>query len=191
MSEIFYIVKKLNIVDSRCHTHPTPTQNTCKGFLSLYMVSQFGSVGSTIMGKTADPTVVQKSLHPSPGGWRSSLKKLAVGEAVSNHIHRKLSGRGKLGKKRCTSNRDNRSHERQSSKGLLTIWRSFTKSRLRQESRAAWTDPGHGLQLSHSSCHATPEPETTSDASYLGWENNNWSVFSDENFEFNLELKVP
>ncbi len=36
-----------------------------KGFLSLQKVSQFGSLGDTIMGKTADTTVVQKtSLTP-------------------------------------------------------------------------------------------------------------------------------
>ncbi|KAI2664493.1 Transposable element Tc3 transposase [Labeo rohita] len=53
------------------------------------MVSQFGSLGYTIMGKTADLT-----------------------SAVSKHVNRKLSGRKKCGRKRCTTNRENCSLER-------------------------------------------------------------------------------
>ncbi len=46
------------------------------------MVSQFGSLGYTIMGKTADLTVVQKiiidSLHKEVSHKHSLPKKLAV-----------------------------------------------------------------------------------------------------------------
>ncbi len=78
------------------------------------MVSQFGSLGYTIMGKTADLTVVQKTiidtLHKE-GKPQTFIAKEAVclQSAVSTHVNRKLSGRKKCGRKRCTSNRENRS----------------------------------------------------------------------------------
>lgn len=81
------------------------------------MVSQSGSVGYTIMGKTADLTVVQKTvidtLHKEGKPQKVIAKEAGCSQsAVSKHIHRKLSGRKKCGRKRCTSNRDNRSLER-------------------------------------------------------------------------------
>ncbi len=67
------------------------------------MVSQFGSLGYTIMGKTADLTrrVSHKHAFSKETGCSPS--------AVSKHINRKLSGRKKCGRKRCTTNRENRS----------------------------------------------------------------------------------
>ncbi len=76
--------------------------------------SQFGSLGYTIMGKTADLTVVQKTiidtLHKE-GKTQTFIAKEAVcsQSAVSKHVNRKLSGRKKCGRKRCTTNRENRS----------------------------------------------------------------------------------
>ncbi len=62
------------------------------------MVSQFGSLGYTIMGKTADLTVVQNTiidtLHKE-GKPQTFIAK----EAVSKHVIRKLNGRKKCGKK--------------------------------------------------------------------------------------------
>ncbi len=78
------------------------------------MVSQFGSLGYTIMGKTADLTVVQKTiidiLHKE-GKPQTFIAKQAVcsQSAVSKHVNRKLSGRKKCGRKRCTTNRENHS----------------------------------------------------------------------------------
>ncbi len=78
------------------------------------MVSQFGSLGYTIMGKTADLTVVQKTiidtLHKE-GKLQTWIAKEAgcSQSAVSKHVKRKLSGRKKCGRKRCTTNRENRS----------------------------------------------------------------------------------
>ncbi len=78
------------------------------------MVSQFGSLGYTIMEKTADLTVVQKTiidtLHKE-GKPQTFIAKEAGGSqsAVSKHVNRKLSGRKKCGRKRCTTNRENRS----------------------------------------------------------------------------------
>uniref|UniRef100_A0A8C1KR58 Transposase Tc1-like domain-containing protein n=1 Tax=Cyprinus carpio TaxID=7962 RepID=A0A8C1KR58_CYPCA len=66
------------------------------------------------MGKTADLTVVQKTiidtLHKE-GKPQTFIAKEAVcsESAVSKHVNRKLSGRKKCGRKRCTTNRENHS----------------------------------------------------------------------------------
>ncbi len=78
------------------------------------MVSQFGSLGYTMLGKTADLTVVQNTvidtLHKE-GKPQTCIAKEArcSRSAVSQHVNRKLSGRKKCGRKRCTTNRENRS----------------------------------------------------------------------------------
>ncbi len=73
------------------------------------MVSQFGSLGYIIMGKTADLTVVQKTiidtLHKEGKPQTFIVKEAGCSQsAVSKHVNRKLSGRKKCGRKRCTSN---------------------------------------------------------------------------------------
>ncbi len=78
------------------------------------MVSQFGSLGYTIMGKTAVLTVVQKTiidtLHKEGKPQTFIAKEAGCSQsAVSKHVNRKLSGRKKCGRKRCTTNRENRS----------------------------------------------------------------------------------
>ncbi len=78
------------------------------------MVSQFGSLGYTIMGKTADLTVVQKTiidtLHKEGKPQTFITKEAGCSQsAVSKHVNRKLSERKKCGRKRCTTNRENRS----------------------------------------------------------------------------------
>ncbi len=78
------------------------------------MVSQFGSLGYTIMGKTADLTVVQNTiidtLHKEGKPQTFIAKEAGCSQsAVSKHVNRKLSGRKKCGRKRCTTNRENRS----------------------------------------------------------------------------------
>ncbi len=78
------------------------------------MVSQFGLLGYTIMGKTADLTVVQKTiidtLHKEGEPQLLIAKEAGCSQsAVSKHVNRKLSGRKKCGRKRCTTNRENRS----------------------------------------------------------------------------------
>ncbi len=85
------------------------------------MVSQFGSLGYTTMGKTVDPTVVQKTiidtLHKEGESQTFIAKEAGFSQsAVSKHVNRKLSGRKKCGRKRCTTNRENRS--------LLSLWLS-------------------------------------------------------------------
>ncbi len=81
------------------------------------MVSQFGSLGYTIMGKIADLTVVQKTiidtLHKEGKPQTFIAKEAGCSQsAVSKHVNRTLSGRKKCGRKRCTTNRENRSFMR-------------------------------------------------------------------------------
>ncbi len=76
------------------------------------MVSQFGSLGYTIMRKTADLTVVQKTiidtLHKEGKPQTCIAKEAGCSQsAVSMHINRMLNGRKKCGRKRCTTNREN------------------------------------------------------------------------------------
>ncbi len=80
------------------------------------MVSQFGSLGYTIMGKTADLTVVQKTiidtLHKE--GKPQSLIAKEAGcsqSAVSKHVNKKLSGRKKWKKKMHNQLREPRHYE--------------------------------------------------------------------------------
>ncbi len=72
------------------------------------MVSQFDSLGYTIMGKTADLTVVQKSiidtLHKEGKPQTFIAKEAGCSQsAVSKHVNSKLSGRKKCVRKRCTT----------------------------------------------------------------------------------------
>ncbi len=78
------------------------------------MVSQFGSLGYTIMGKSAELIVVQKTiidtLHKEGKQQILIAKEAGCSQsAVSKHVNRKLSGRKTCGRKRCTTNRENRS----------------------------------------------------------------------------------
>ncbi len=90
------------------------------------MVSQFGSLGNTIMGKIANLTVVQKTiidtLHKE-GKPQTLIAKEAgcLQSAVSKHVNRGLSGRKKCGRKRCTTNRENRSLMRIVKQNLFKI----------------------------------------------------------------------
>ncbi len=77
------------------------------------MVSQFNSLGYTIMGKTADLTVVQKtSLTPFTRrvSHKHSLpKKLAVHRVLYPSMLTESWVEGKVWKKKMTTNRENRS----------------------------------------------------------------------------------
>ncbi len=73
------------------------------------MVSQFGLLGYTVTGKTADQTVVQKTiidtLHKEGKPQTFIANEAGCSQsALSKHVNRKLSGR-----KSCTTNRENRS----------------------------------------------------------------------------------
>ncbi len=71
---------------------------------------------TTIMGKTADLAMIQKTnidaLHKEGKSQRSLLKGVAVYRVLYQSIlNAKLTGRKNLGRKRCSSNRDDRKLE--------------------------------------------------------------------------------
>ncbi len=112
------------------------------------MVSQFGSLGYTIMGKTADLTVVQKTiidtLHKEGKPQTFITKEADCSQsAVSKHVNRKLSGRKKCGRKRCKTNRENRSFMRivkqNRFKNLGELHKEWTEAGVKT-SRAPHTD---------------------------------------------------
>ncbi len=77
------------------------------------MVSQFGLLGYTIMGKTSDLTVVQKTiidtLHMEGKPQTFIAKEAGCSQsAVSNHVKVEWKEK-KCGRKRSTTNRENRS----------------------------------------------------------------------------------
>ncbi len=110
-------------------------KTTAKVSWAFKMLSQFGSLGYTIMGKTADLTVVQKTiidtLHKEGKPQTFIAKETVCSQgAVSKHVNRKLSGRKKCGRKRC------RPTERTALWGLSSkidsrIWVTFTRNGLR------------------------------------------------------------
>ncbi len=126
---------------------------------------------TTIMGKTADwQWSRRRTLTPSTkrvSHRRSLLKGVAVYRVLYQSIlNAKLTGRKNLGRKRCTSNRDDRKLEN-------TVKQSWFKhlGELHKE----WTEAGVSAsrvttlrRLQEKGYQATSEPETTSEASYLG-----------------------
>ncbi len=143
------------------------------------MVSQFGSLGYTIMGKTADLTVVQKTiidtLHKEGKPQTFIVKEAGCSQsAVSKHVNRKLSGR-----KRCTTNRENRS-----------LMRIVKQNRFKNlgELHKEWTEAG--VKASRATTHRRVKKCGYSCRQrHLTWakEKKNWTVaqwskvlFSDE-----------
>ncbi len=148
------------------------------------MVSQFGLQGYTIMGKTADLTVVQKTiidtLHKEDKPQTFIAKEAGCSQsAVSKHVNRKLSGRKKCGRKRCTTNRENRS--------LLRIVKQNRFKNL-GELHKEWTEAG--VKVSRATTHRrVKEFGYSCHQRRLTWakEKKNWTVaqwskvlFSDE-----------
>ncbi len=148
------------------------------------MVSQFGSLGYTIMGKTADLTVVQKTiidtLHKEGKPQTFIAKEAGCSQsAVSKHVNRKLSGRKKCGRKRCTTNRENRS-----------LMRIVKQNRFKNlgELHKEWTEAG--VKASRATTHRrVKEFGYSCRQRHLTWakEKKNWTVaqwskvlFSDE-----------
>ncbi len=130
------------------------------------MVSQFGSQGYTIMGKTADLTVVQKTiidtLHKE-GKPKTFIAKEAdcSQSAVCKHVDRKLSGRKKCGRKRCTTNREKRSLNRNPCQAKSIQEFGWTW----QEMDWGW---GQGIKSHHTQTCQGIWLQLSSEASYLG-----------------------
>ncbi len=104
------------------------------------MVSQFGSLGCTIMGKTVDLTVVQKTiidtLHKDGKPKTFIAKESGCSQsAVSKHVNRNLSGGKKCRRKRCITNRENRSLMRIVKQNLFKNLGELHKNGLRLGSR--------------------------------------------------------
>ncbi len=117
------------------------------------MFSQFGSLGYTIMGKTADLTVVQKTiidtLHKEGKPQTFIAKEAGCSQsAVSKHVNRKLSGMKKCERKTCTTNRKNRSLMRivkqNRFKNLGELHKEWTEAGVKA-SRAPHTDVSRNL----------------------------------------------
>ncbi len=110
------------------------------------MVSQFGSLGYTIMGKTADLTVVQKTiidtLHKEGKPQTFIAKEAGCSQsAVSKHVNRKLSGRKSVEEKDAQPTERTADLWGLSSKIDARIWVNFTRNGLRLGSRHQ--DPPH------------------------------------------------
>ncbi len=117
------------------------------------MVSQFGSLGYTIMGKTAVLTVVQKTiidtLHKEGKQQTCIAKEAGCSQsAISKHVNRKLSGRKKCGRKRWTTNQENRIFMRivkqNRFKNLGELHKEWTEAGVKA-SRAPHTDVSRNL----------------------------------------------
>ncbi len=125
----------------------------------------------------------------------SLLKGVAVYRVLYQSIlNAKLTGRKNLGRKRCTSNRDDCKLEN-------TVKQSWFKHLW--ELHNEWSEAGVSAsrvtklrRLQEKGYQATSEPETTSEASYLGCGEKELSGPKSSfqmkvNFAFHLEIKVP
>ncbi len=110
------------------------------------MVSQFGSLGYTIMEKTADLKVVQKTIIDTftrrVSHKHSLPKKLAVHRVLYQSMLTKLSERKKCGRKRCTTNQEN-----------CSLMRIVKQNRFKNlgELHKEWTEAG--VKASRASTH--------------------------------------
>ncbi len=111
------------------------------------MVSQFGSLGYTIMGKTADLTVVQKTiidtLHKE-----DKPQTFITKEAVHRVLYPSMLTESWVEGKRCTTNRENRSLMRivkqNPFKNLGELHKEWTEAGVKA-SRAPHTDVSRNL----------------------------------------------
>ncbi len=146
------------------------------------------------MGKTADLTVVQKTiidtLHKEGKPQTLIAKEAGCSQsAVSKHVNRKLSGRKKCGRKSCTTNRENR-----------RLMRIVKQNRFKNlgELHKEWTDAG--FKASRATTHRrVKEFGYSCHQRRLTWakEKKNWTVaqrskilFSDENLIHVLLLLI-
>ncbi len=138
------------------------------------------------MGKTADLTVVQKTiidtLHKEGKPQRCIAKEAGCSQsAVSKHVNRKLSGRKKCGRKRSTTNRENRS-----------LMRIVTQNRFKNlgEVHKEWTEAG--VKASRATTHRrVKEFGYSFRQQRLTWakEKKNWTVAQWSKVHFSDESK--
>ncbi len=123
------------------------------------------------MGKTADLAMIQKTnidaLHKEGKSQKVITERCGcLQSAVSKHIKCKVDWKEDLGRKRCTSNRDDCKLEN-------TVKQSWFKhlGELHKECTEAGVSASRVTtlrRLQEKGYQATSEPETTSEASYLG-----------------------
>ncbi len=149
------------------------------------MFSQFGSLGYTIMGKTVDLTVVQKTiidtLHKERKPQTFITKEAGCSQsAVSKHVNRKLSGMKKCGRKRCTTNREKHSLMR-----IVKQNRFKNLGELHKESTEA------GVKASRATTHRRVKEFGYSCQRCLTWakEKKNWTVAQWSKVLFSYEIK--
>ncbi len=121
------------------------------------------------MGNTIDLAMVQKmitdTLHKEGNSQRGITERGDCSRsAVSNHIKCKVDWKEEIGRKMCTSNRDDRKLEN-----------TVKQSRFKHlgELHKQWTEAGVSASRVTTLRHlqenqATSETETSSEASYLG-----------------------
>ncbi len=97
------------------------------------------------MGNTADLAMAQKMIIVPSTKRVSNRGSLLKGAAVHRGLYQsilnvKLTGRKKLGRKMCTSNKDDRKLEKLSNKADSNTWKGFTISELKLESVSPRSD---------------------------------------------------
>ncbi len=127
------------------------------------MVSQFGSLGYTIMGKTADLTVVQKTiidtLHKEGKPQIFIAKEAGCSQsAVSKHVNRKLNGKENVWKKKM---------HKQPAQAALWGLSSKIDSRIWTLQGMDW-GWGQGIKSHHTQTCQGIWLQLSSEASYLG-----------------------
>uniref|UniRef100_A0AAY5K410 Transposase Tc1-like domain-containing protein n=1 Tax=Esox lucius TaxID=8010 RepID=A0AAY5K410_ESOLU len=170
------------------------------------MVSQSSSVGNTIMGKTADLKAVQKktidTLHKEGKTQKLIAKEAGCSQSsVSKHINREAKGGKRCGRKKCTSNRDNRTLERivkqNPFKNVGEIHKEWTAagvSASRTTTHRRMQDMGFSCRIPY----VKPLLNKTQRQKRLAWakDKKDWTAaelcsLMKVHFAFPLEIKVP
>ncbi len=154
-------------------------------FWAFKKVSQYGSLGYTITGKTSDLTVVQKTiidtLHKEDKPQTFIAKEAGCSQsAVFKHINRELSGRKKCKRKRCTPN------ERTAALRIVKQNPFKNLSELHKE----WTEAG--VKASRATTHRrVNEFGYSCHQRHLTWakEKKNWTVTQGSKVLFSDESK--
>ncbi len=155
---------------------------------------------TTIMEKTADLAMIQKTkidtLHKEGKSQRVITERCGcLQSAVSKQLNAKLTGRKNLGRKRCTSNRDDRKLEKLSSKADSNTCESFTRSGLKLES-VHQESPRSDVFRKRATKPLLNQRQRQKCLTWAvekkNWTVAQWSSFQMKvNFAFHLEIKVP
>ncbi len=170
------------------------------------MVSQSSSVGYTIMGKTADLTVVQKTtidtLHKEGKTQKVIAKESGCSQSsVSKHINREAKGRKDVLEKSVQAIGITAPWRGLWNKTHSKMWGRFTKSGLQLDQEPlrtdvckTWVSAVAFLVSSHSWTTDSVRSVLPGLKTKKDWTAAEWSkvMFSDESkFAFPLEIRVP